>query len=210
MKKLVSSFNFSMYFCLILFFFYSTTCFSQNNDYDKKYITEYVLKDIRGNEINKMTLYRNGSKMKFVKINNKGKEDEVTTGVYILQDEQKVYTIISSKKITIGYKHSIDMSYVGMLTGVYIFELGNDGSIFNNRTRSGNVNVIGKDCVKYNIITSPDGSSDYYMYQDNLMLKRFAGTSTDGSTLEALSYNTEVEIPESTFLLPADVQFLDN
>jgi hypothetical protein len=199
--------SFVLFFLLIIVF--STVIYSNITDYDQKYIIEYALKDIRGNEISRIKLFRNGSKLKFTKTENKGKDNETITDMYIFKDEQKVYTVISGKKSKVGSKHVLDMSFVGMQTGVYIFDLGNDGSIFNSNSRVGNGTVLDKDCVLYNLLATADGRSDYYMYQDNLMLKRFVGTSTDGSTIEALSYDTNADVPESTFTLPSDVQFLD-
>ena len=193
---------------MFLFTVYSLIIFSQTN-YDEKYSVEYVLKDIKGNEISRFKLFRNGSKLKFTKTDNKGKENESTTDIYIFKDESKAYTVISDKNIKVGNKHALDMSFIGMQTGVYIFDLGNDGSIFNNSMKAGTGSVLGYECVLYNLISYGDARTDYYMYQDNLMLKRFAGSSTDGSTIEAISYDVTGNIPESTFTLPSDVQFLD-
>lgn len=195
---------------LSLFFnFYNGNVLSQNTNFSAKYTVEYILKDIRGNEINKIKLYRNSDKLKFTTTSNKGKDNETTTDMYIFKNEQKVYTVISGRNSKVGTKHALDMSFVGMQTGVYILDLGNDGSIFNSNSRGGNGTVLGKDCVIYNLVTAPDGGSNYYMYQDNLMLKRFAGTSTDGSTLEAVSFDDNTEPSESNFILPTDVQFMD-
>jgi hypothetical protein len=113
--------------------------------------------------------------------------------------------VTSSSAGKFGSKHSMDMMYVGMQTGIYIFDLGNDGTVFNNNSKSGYGTVLGNDCVRYNLITAPDGGTDYYMYQDNLMLKRVAATSTDGSTIEALSFDNTTTVPESLFELPPGV-----
>jgi hypothetical protein len=195
---------------IFFIFVYSIANYSQSTNYDVKFSAEYVLKDIKGNEINRMKLFRNGTKLKFTKVDNKGKDNETTTDIYIFKDEQKVYSIVSSKKAKFGGKHSLDMTYIGMLTGVYIFDMGNDGSIFNSSTQAGTGSVLGNECVLYDILVTADGKSEYYMYQDNLMLKRFAGTSTDGSTLEAISYDSSTDVPESIFVIPDDVQYIDN
>ena len=184
---------------------------SQNSDYDKKYTVEYSLKDIRGNEIGRIKLYRNEDKLKFTKTDNKGKENEVVTDVFIFKGEKKIYTITSSKKLKLGNKNNLDMNFVGMLTGVYILDLGNDGSIINSSRRTGTKNFLGKDCTEYTILTTADGGGTYYyFYQDNLMFRKSAMTSTDGSYMEALSYDTNTDVPDELFRVPADVQYIDN
>lgn len=210
MNKIILPFTFKSLAIIFIFLTFTVVSYSQNTDYDKKYSAEYVLKDIKGNVINRLMLYRNNNKLKFVKTENKGKEDELITEMYILKDEQKTYTIMSSKKIKLGYKQTLDMTNVGMFTGIYIFDLGNDGSVFKPSLITGSGDVLGKSCVQYTIITAPGGGSFYYMYQDNLMLKRFVGTTEEGNTLEAISYDTGVDIPESTFTIPTDVQYIDN
>jgi len=177
--------------------------------YDVKYTVEYALKDARGNILSRMKLYRNGSKIKFQKFDNAGKPDSSTTSIYILKDEPKIYNIISNSAGKFGSKNAVDMSYVGMQTGVYIFDLGNDGTILNSNSRNRSGTVLGMECVKYTIATQGDASSDYYMYQDNLMLKRWVGSPTEGNSIEALSYDNTSEVPESIFIVPLDVQYLN-
>jgi hypothetical protein len=184
-----------------------TEIFTQT--YDTKYTIEYALKDARGNVLSKMKMYRNGSKIRFVKNDNVGKPDSSTTNIYILKDEPKIYNIISNSAGKFGSKNAVEMMYVGMQTGVYILDLGNDGSIFNSNSRNGSANVLGYDCVKYTIVTQGDASSDYYMYQDNLMLKRWVGSPTEGNSLEALNYDNASDVPESMFIVPTDVQYLN-
>lgn len=202
MKKI--NFLLLILFCTVLFL---SKIYSQT--FDTKYTVEYVLKNASGNILSRMKMFRNGSRIKFVKYNNAGKPDSSTTSIYILKDEPKIYNIISNSAGKFGTKNAVDMSYVGMQTGVYILDLGNDGTIFNNNSRNGSGNVLGYDCVKYTIVTQGDASSDYYMYQDNLMLKRWVGSPTEGNSIEAISYDITSDVPESIFLVPADVQYLN-
>lgn len=181
--------------------------------YDTKYTIEYVLKDASGNIKSKMKLFRNGSKLKFQKLDNAGKPDSSETNIYILKDEPKIYNIVSNSAGKFGSKNAVDMSYVGMQTGVYILDLPNDGKLFNSSTRSGSESVLGLECVKYTIasqtVPGDHTSSDYYMYQDNLMLKRWVGSPTEGNSIEALNYDNTSDVPESIFIVPADVQYLN-
>jgi hypothetical protein len=185
--------------------------FSQT--YNTKYSVEYALKDARGTILSKMKLYRSGSKLKFQKFDNAGKPDSSTTNIYIFKDEPKIYSIVTNSAGKFGTKNAVDMSYVGMQTGVYILDLPNDGKIFNSSTRVGSESVLGMECVKYTIasqsVPGDHASSDYYMYQDNLMLKRWVGSPTEGNSIEALNYDNTSEVPESIFVLPADVQYLN-
>jgi len=157
--------------------------------------------------LSKIKLFRNGSKLKFTKKDNTGKPDSSTTNMYIFKDDNMVYTIITNSAGKFGTKHAVDLSYVGMQTGVYILDLGNDGTIFNSTSRASSGSVLGMDCVKYTIVSSADASSDYYIYQDNLMLKRSVGSVTEGNTIEALSFDNTTTVPESMFELPADVTY---
>ncbi|MEO8514161.1 MAG: hypothetical protein ABI543_11405 [Ignavibacteria bacterium] len=207
MKKL----NFIILILFSFTFFRGSDISSQT--YDIKYTVEYALKDAGGNILSKMKMYRNGSKIRFVKLDRVGKPDSSTTNIYILKDEPKIYTIISNSAGKFGTKNAVEMSYVGMETGVYILDLGNDGSIFNSNSRAGTENVLGLECVKYTIasqtVGSDHASSDYYMYQDNLMLKRWVGNSSEGNSLEALNYDNTTDVPESMFIVPTDVQYLN-
>lgn len=180
--------------------------FSQT--YDVKYKAEYALKDARGTEISRLMHYRNGNKLKFQKVDNRGKANETTTDIYIDKDEAKIYMIITNSAGKFGTKAALDIMYIGMQTGIYILDLGNLDYIFNNNTRRGAGTVLGKECVKYTVVTDGESSSDYYMYQDNLMLRRSVGNATEGNTLEALSYEVTT-VPESTFIVPTDVQYLN-
>jgi len=197
----------------VLFFlvFSANTIFTQS--YDTKYIIEYVLKDAGGNIKSKLIMYRSGSKIKFVKKDNSGKPDSSTTEIFVLKDEPKIYNIVTNSAGKFGSKNAVDMNYVGMQTGVYILDLPNDGKIFNSGTRAGSESVLGMECVKYTIasqtVPGDHASSDYYMYQDNLMLKRRVGNATEGNSIEALNYDIISDIPESIFTIPADVQYLN-
>ena len=195
----------------ILFMGICVNLFSQT--FDTKYTVEYALKDASGNIKSKMKMYRSGSKIRFVKFDNAGKPDSSTTSIYILKDEPKIYNIVTNSAGKFGSKNAVDMSYVGMQTGVYILDLGNDGSIFNSNSRVGSESVLGMECVKYTIasqtVPGDHASSDYYMYQDNLMLKRWVGNSTEGNSIEALSYDNTSDVPESIFIVPTDVQYLN-
>jgi hypothetical protein len=207
MKKL----NFILLMLTLSTFISASNIFSQT--YDTKYTIEYVLKDASGNILSRMKMYRNGSKIKFVKIDRAGKPDSSRTDIYILKDEPKIYNIITNSAGKFGTKNAVDMSYVGMQTGVYILDLGNDGTIFNSNSRAGSESVLGMECVKYTIasqtVGSDHASSDYYMYQNNLMLKRWVGSPTEGNLIEAISYDNVSDVPESIFVVPSDVQYLN-
>jgi hypothetical protein len=208
MSKNITTILSSVFLLLSLFLY---PAYSQNNDFDTKYTAEYVMKDIRGSELGRLKLYRNNNKLRFSKTENKGKDDEMSTDVYVFKDENKAYMITTTKKIKLGSQHSSDlMTFVGMLTGIYILDLGNDGTIFNSSSRTGADNVLGRECAKYTIMTAPDGGSFYWMFQDNLMLKRTAATSTDGTIFEAVSYEPGTDVPESMFVVPPDVQYIEN
>lgn len=180
---------------------------------DLNYTAEYVLKDSGGNILSRLKMYRNGSKIKFVKVDNSGKSNETTTDIFIFKDEPKIYNIVTNSAGKFGTKNAVDMMYIGMQTGVYILDLGNDGTIFNSNTRVGTESVLGYDCTKYTIasqtVSGDQASSDYYLYQDNLMLKRHVGSSSQGNTIEAISYDNASVVPESIFVLPLDVQYLN-
>lgn len=189
----------------------NTGIFSQT--YDTKYTVEYALKDASGNIKSKMMMYRNGSKIKFQKYDNAGKPDSTSTGIYIFKDEPKIYNIVTNSDGKFGTRNDVDMMYVGMQTGVYVLDLGNDGTIFNSNTRVGSESVLGMDCVKYTVasqtVPGDRASSDYFMYQDNLMLKRWVGNSAEGNSIEVLRYDNTSDVPEGIFVLPADVQYLN-
>ncbi|MCX6157816.1 MAG: hypothetical protein NTY74_07545 [Ignavibacteriae bacterium] len=176
--------------------------------YDVNYTAEYVLKDARGNEISRLKHYRNGNKLKFLKVDNSGKSNETTTEIFVIKDDAKIITVITNSAGKTGTKAALDIMYVGMQTGIYILDLGNIDYIFNNTSRAGTGNVLGMECVKYTVASNGEASSDYYMYQNNLMLKRSVGSSTEGNTIEALSYDTNI-VPESIFTIPADVQYIN-
>jgi hypothetical protein len=196
---------------IMLYFIMSGVFFSQT--YDQNYTAEYVLKDAGGNILSRMMMYRSGSKIKFTKFDNIGKPDSSNTNIYILKDEPKIYNIVSNSAGKFGTKNDVDMSYVGMQTGVYIMDLPHDNAIFNSSTRVGSENVLGRECVKYTIasqiVPGDHASSDYYMYQDNLMLKRWVGSPSEGNSIEAISYDNTTEVPESMFVVPVDVQYLN-
>lgn len=187
--------------------FTNMTIFSQT--YDTKYTVEYALKDARGTILSKMKLYRNGSKIKFQKFDNVGKPDSSTTNIYILKDEPKIYNIVTNSAGKFGTKNAVDIMYIGMQTGVYILDIGHDGKIFNSNSRVGSSTVLGMECVKYTIASNSEASSDYYMYQDNLMLKRWVGSAAEGNSIEALTYDNTSDVPDSIFELPLDVQYLN-
>lgn len=195
-------------FLFLLSFLFSAPILSQTA-FDTKYTAEYVLKTAAGTEISRIKLYRSGNKLKFLKIDNSGKSNESKTEIFIFKDEPKIYNIVTNSAGKFGSKNAVDMSYVGMQTGVYILDLGNDGKIFNSSSRNGSFSVLGLECVKYTIASDGAASSDYYMYQDNLMLKRWVGSSTEGNSIEAISYDTNADVPESIFVIPPDVQYLN-
>ena len=176
--------------------------------YDLNYTAEYVLKDARGNEISRLKHYRNGNKLKFYKVDNSGKSNETTTEIYIYKDDAKIITVITNSAGKFGSKAALDIMYVGMQTGIYILDLGNIDYIFNNTSRAGTGNVLGMECSKYTMASNGEASSDYYMYQNNLMLKRSVGSAAEGNTIEAVSYDTGV-VPESNFVIPTDVRFMN-
>ena len=188
------------------------TAFIYSQAFDTKYSAEYVLKDKSGNVLNSFKHYRSGDKLKFVKVSSKGKDDETTTEIFVFKNEGKVYTVISGKKYKSGSRHALDISFVFMQTGVYIFDLGNDGSIFNSKTKVGPEMVNGRECIRYNLVprdAPPGGITDYYFYQDNLMLKRVVGSVEENNTIEASSYDANADVPESMFTLPTGVDFPD-
>lgn len=197
----------------ILFFlvFSAENIFTQS--YDTKYTVEYALKDAGGNIKSKMMLYRNGSRMKFQKFDNTGKPDSSVTSIYVFKDEPKIYNIVVNSAGKFGTRNAVDMMYVGMQTGVYILDLPNDGKLFNSSTRAGSETVLGLDCAKYTIasqtVPGDHASSDYYMYQDNLMIKRWVGNAAEGNSIEALRYDNTTDVPESIFTIPGDVQYLN-
>lgn len=183
--------------------------FSQDPAYDLKYAVNYELKDINGNVKGGVKLYRDNDKMRFTATENRGTDLEKTTDIYIFKTEGKIYTVITGRGYKSGSRHAIDISFIGMQTGVYIIDLGDPIPLFPASEISGNGAVLGKDCVRYLIASFGDAKSEYFMYQNNLMLKRFVGSSAEGNTLEATSYDTNADIPAGTFTLPAGVDFPD-
>ena len=195
-----------------MFFFLLTAVFViqvSAQTYDTYYTIEYVLKNASGNIQSRMKLYRDGSKLKFEKFDNAGKPDSTRTEIFIFKDEPKIYNIVSNSAGKFGTKNAVDLSYVGMQTGVYILDLENDRRLFNSSYVNGTGTVLGLECVKYTIASNGEASSDYYMYQDNLMLKRWVGSTAEGNSIEALNYDNSSAIPEGTFTLPAGVQYLN-
>jgi hypothetical protein len=75
--------------------------------YDVNYTSEYVLKDARGNEISRLKHYRNGSKLKFLKVDNAGKTNESTTEVFVNKDDAKIITVVTNSAGKFGTKHWI-------------------------------------------------------------------------------------------------------
>lgn len=167
------------------------------------------MKNASGVVQSRMKLYRDGSRMKFEKLDNSGKPDSTRTEIFIFKDEPKIYNIVSNSAGKFGTKNAVDLSYVGMQTGVYILDLENERRLFNSSLVSGSGSVLGMECVKYTIASDGEASSDYYMYQDNLMLKRWVGNAAEGNSIEALNYDNTSAIPESTFTLPAGVNYLN-
>ena len=184
--------------------------FSEPPDFDTKYKIEYALKDARGTVLSKLLLQRDGDKIKFTKVDNRGKPDEMTTEMFIFKNESKVYTVYTTSVLKMGNRHSLDLSYVGMQTGVYILDLGNDGTLFNSSYINGTETVLGKECTRYIIVSQGDARSEYDMYQNNLMLKRWVGSTAEGNSIEALSFDGTSDIPAGTFTLPTGVEFTDN
>lgn len=199
---------------VILFIFnFGFSCFIYpQNNYDTKYSAEFVLKDKSGEVLGSIKHYRSGDKLKFIKVSNKDKDNETTTEIFIFKNEGKVYTVISGKNYKLGSRHAIDLNFVVMQAGVYILDLGNDGSVFNNKTKVGPEMINGRECIRYNLVppdAPPGGITDYYFYQDNLMLKRVVGSVEENNTIEASSYDANADVPESIFTLPTGVDFPD-
>ncbi len=208
-------------FALSLVFLASFHTMIYAQTYDVIYNIEYALKKTDGTEISRLKLFRNGDKLKFQKIDRPGKADSSRTDIYIDKNEPKIYMIISNSAGKFGTKSDYDYMYAGMQTGIYILDFDKiDASgrymlrsqIFTTASQSGTATLLGKECTKYTLITQSNGSetasSDYYFYQDNLMLLRHVGTQNDGNNIEALSYDTSV-VPESIFDVPLDVSWLN-
>lgn len=200
MKKLI--------FFLLIVLFYSSS-FAQT--YDVNYTIEYALKKADGTEVSRMKLFRNGNKLKFLKMSDSGTPNEAKTEIFINKDERKIYQIISNSAGKYGSKYDLDVMMIGMQTGVYILDLGNF-DLFNAGNLTGTGAVLGKDCKEYTIVMQSNGTelarSVYYVYQDNLMLKRNVGSDVEGNAIEALSYITAV-VPESVFQMPSDITWMN-
>lgn len=195
----------NIFIAVLVLFGLGVSLHSQN--YDTKYTVVYALKDAAGNELSNVKLFRNAEKMKFQKVSNSGKPDESTTDIYINKNDPKIHTVITNSAGKFGGKYDLDIMYVFMNTGIYVLDLGHDGKIFNGTTKDGSGNVLGMDCVQYTVASDGSASSKYYMYQDNLMLKRTVGNSTEGNSIESLTYDNTSDVPESIFLIPSDVQY---
>ncbi|CAN5651433.1 hypothetical protein BH10BAC5_BH10BAC5_03730 [soil metagenome] len=193
--------------------------FSQT--YDVNYTIEYALKKADGTEINRLKLFRNGDKLRFQKFSNQGKADSSTTDIYINKNDPKIYMITSNSAGKFGTKSDYDYMYAGMATGIYILDFDKmdangrsmlRSQIFTPASQSGTGTILGKECTKYTLITQSYGSetasSDYYFFQDNLMLLRHVGTQNDGNNIEALSYDSGI-VPESMFTIPVDVLYMN-
>ena len=131
---------------------------ANSQTYDTKYTIEYVLKNASGVIQSRMKLYRDGSRMKFEKLDNSGKPDSTRTEIFIFKDEPKIYNIVSNSAGKFGTKNAVDLSYVGMQTGVYILDLENDRRLFNSSLVSGSGSVLGMECVKYTIASDGEAS----------------------------------------------------
>ncbi len=180
-----------------------------SQDYDLKYTVNYELKDARGDVKGSVKLYRDNDKMRFTSTENRGTDLEKTTDIYIFKNEGKIYTVITGRGYKTGSRHAIDISFVGMQTGVYIIDLGDPIPLFPASEISGSGQVLGRDCTRYLITSFGDAKTEYFMYQNNLMLKRSIGSTTEGNTIEATSYDNTSDIPPGTFTLPTGVDFPD-
>src|SRR5260221_14474561 len=91
-EKLYLNFKTMKKITAILFIFnfgFSCFIFPQSN-YDTKYSSEYVLKDKAGTVLNSFKHYRSRDKLKFVKVSNKGKDNETTTEIFVFKNKRKV------------------------------------------------------------------------------------------------------------------------
>lgn len=203
MKKIILTLS------LVIFLFSQSISFSQS--YDVNYTIEYALKKADGTEVSRMKFFRNGNQMKFLKMSDSGTPQEAKTEIFINKDDRKIYQIISNSTGKYGSKFDLDVMMVGMQTGVYILDLGNV-DLFNAGSLTGTGTVLGKACKEYTIVMQSNGTqlarSVYYIYQDNLMLKRSVGSDVEGNAIEALSYNTAV-VPSSVFDMPADITWMN-
>jgi|GEM_PF-1843725 len=199
----------SIFISALLICFIIVNAYSQDPVYDLKYTVDYSLKDAGGNVKGGVKLYRDNDKMKFTATENRGTDMEKTTDIYIFKNEGKIYTVISGRGYKTGSRHAMDISFVGMQTGVYIIDLGDPIPLFPSSEISGNGTVLGKNCTRYLIVSFGDAKTEYFMYQNNLMLKRSVGSSTEGNTIEATSYDNTTDIPPGTFTLPTGVDFPD-
>ncbi len=184
---------------LIIFFLFFTCLKLTAQD---KYAIDYEYSEKDGQNKKPFTLYRDGDKIKFKGVDKYGS----TVTMYILKNENTIYTVTENKATTIGVKFTgLDCSYVGMQWGVYILDLEKCEFLLNSSTVQGTANVAGKECTIYNIIQSGDARTDYYIYNNNLMLKRTAPTTT----IQATSFNESPTFAADEFKIPSGIEWIN-
>ncbi len=184
---------------LIIFFLFFTCLKLAAQD---KYAIDYEYFEKDGQNKKPFILYRDGDKIKFKGVDKYGS----TVTMFILKNENTIYTVTENTATTIGVKfRGLDCSYVGMQWGVYILDLEKCEFLLNNSTAQGTVNVAGKECTIYNIIQSGDARTDYYIYNNNLMLKR----TTPTTTIQATSFNDNPTFTADEFTVPPGIQWIE-
>jgi hypothetical protein len=163
-----------------------------------KYKVEYEFFETGGEHRKTFTLSRDGDKIKIKGVDKYGG----TVTMYIYKDERAIYTLTEQRDVKIGTKfNGLDCSYVGMQWGVYILDLDKCEFVLQSSTLQGTATVAGKECNMYNMMTSGDLRTDYYFYNNNLMLKRTAPTTT----IQALSFDDNPVFAPDEFTKPANI-----
>jgi hypothetical protein len=182
-------------FALLLLFFMSLKLMAQD-----RYIVEYQYSEKDGANKKTFTLYRDGDKIKFKGLDKYGN----TVTMWAFKDEKNIYTLTENSATKIGTKYKgMDCSYIGMQWGVYILDLDNCDFLLGSSTPQGAESVAGKECSAYNIMQQGDIRTDYYIYDNKLMLKRTAPTTT----IEATSFNDNPTFSADEFTLPAGIEW---
>lgn len=180
---------------LLLLFFISLKPAAQD-----RYTVDYQYSEKDGANKKTFTLYRDGDKIKIKGLDKYG--NSVT--MWAFKNEKNIYTLTENSAAKIGNKYKgIDCSYIGMQWGVYILDLDNCQFVFDNTTAQGTIDVAGKNCTIYNIIQQGDIRTDYYIYDNKLMLKR----TTPTTTIEATNFNDNPTFSPDEFTLPSGIQW---
>ena len=167
-----------------------------------KYLVEYEYFENTGENRKTFTLSRDADKIKIKGVNTTG----ATVTMYILKDERAIYTVTEQRGTIIGTKYrGFDCSYVGMQWGIYLLDLDKCEFFISSSTAQGTANVAGKECTLYNIIQSGDARTDYYIYNNKLMLKR----TTPTTTIQATSFNENPVFTAGEFTIPSNIQWLE-